>query len=772
MQHRIGIVSVTLIGMLVMFVPMRQACAQDHSEFDVIVPQRYLVRPGMVELRAVEVDVDVVDQVATTHMALVLHNPTDAPREAQLVLPVPRDAAIRSFGVDAISEEPNAVLLPREEATRVYRDIVRKMVDPGLLEFVGTGLIQSSVFPVPAGGTQTFRVVYEHALPAESGRVEYELPRSQSLSGQSVQWTIGVRIRSSRPIGAVYSPTHPLDERRTSANDMRLKVLDAQQPGPVRLYYVLADSEGAAITTLLYPDGRVADGAGGYFMIFLSAPDEPAGEVMKREVTLVLDRSGSMRGSKIEQAKGAAMQIIEALDDGERFNIIDYADTIESFAPAAVEKNAETIARAREYVAQIKAVGGTNIHDALLEAVRAQPGEGVLPIVLFLTDGLPTVGPTSETEIREAVSRGNEFKRRIFTFGVGYDVNAPLLTALARQSRAVPTFVDPDEDVEVKVGQVFSKLGGPVLALPELHVVSAELAIRPSPIRELMPGELPDVFAGEQLIVLGQYTSDEAMTIAITGDSGRERRTLTTRLDPKMASRSNGFVARLWAQRKIATLIDALRQAGADGQMTPEDPRYKELVDSIVALSQEYGILTEYTAFLAIEDAYKENLANDGVVQYRLGFEALRGRSGQRAVAQDKTNLGRQQAQRVSNTAESITLLVNPSPNAPAGGQNASRIDLGGQLVPYADARTIMSSVQNIAGRAFYLRGERWVEASLLDRADEDPEQTIEFGSEAYDKLAEALIEQNQQALLGLNVNADVYLEYEGQRVLLRRPTK
>lgn len=737
---------------------------------DIIIPQRHWTRPGMVEVKGVEVDIDVVDQVATTHMAIVLHNPTGSPREAQLVLPVPREAAIRSFGVDAISEEPNAVLLPREEATRIYREIVSKMVDPGLLEFVGTGLIRSSVFPVPAGGTQTFRVVYEHAMPSEAGRVDYVLPRSQSLASHAVNWTIGMRIRSARDIGAVYSPTHALDESRSSARDIRVKVLDAGQAGPFRLCYVPADKQGAAITTILYPDARVSDGKGGYFMLFLSAPDKVGGPVMKREVTLVLDRSGSMRGEKIEQARSAALQVIEALNEGELFNIIDYSDTIESFAPAPVAKNAETVSKAREYIGQIRAVGGTNIHDALLTAVKAKPAEGHLPIVLFLTDGLPTVGPTSEVAIREAVERANEFKRRVFTFGVGYDVNAPLLTALSQQSRAVPTFVEPREDVEVKVGRVFGKLAGPVLAMPELRVVSPELAIGPSPIRELMPGSLPDLFAGEQLIVLGQYTGSESKTLSISGQSNGEQRTFTTMLDPKSASSANGFVARLWAQRKIGTLIDQIRQTGADGQTNPDDPRYKELVDSVVALSQEYGILTEYTAFIAVEDMYRQNLADKGEMQYRLGLQAVVDRSGERGVQREMLNQQRQQVARPSSAPESqfmplfdVNSAVQNAGGGPGGGGGAPAI---------TSTRDLVNAVQNISGRTFYLRGERWVESALLEKADEAPERTIAFGSTEYDKVVDQLIEQNQQAVLGLNSVQDVYLLVGGKRVLLQRPTE
>jgi len=607
-------------------------------------------------------------------------------------------------------------------------------------------------------------------LEAESGRFEYALPRSQSLSASSVKWSIEMEIQASRPIGLVYSPTHGLDEQRVTKTVSHIKVLGANESGPFRVYFVLAGEGGAGMTTILYPDPSVADGQGGYFMLFLDAPEAIDRPKIAREVTIVIDRSGSMRGEKIEQAKAAALQIIEALDDGERFNIVDYSDTIERFSSEAAVKNPETVAAVRDYINSIKAVGGTNIHDALLEAVRPEPSEGMLPIVLFLTDGLPTVGPTSETVIRDAIRKANTHHRRIFTFGVGFDVNAPLLTALAQQSRAAPAFVAPGEDVEVTVGQVFAKLSGPVLAMPELRPVTMTLSVGPSPIRELMPQQLPDVFAGEQLIVLGQYTTADDLTLAIVGKSGDTERRFTTQIKPGEASHANSFVARLWAQRKIATLIDAIRQAGADGQMSEDDPKFKELVDEVVALSQQYGILTEYTSFLAVEDAYKKNLANDGFLQYRLGQEAVRDRSGRLGVAREQSNQVRQLSARPAGKG-SIDLFIDPAAPSTSGGGSVQTI--AGVDFEVDDASvSIAQSVQNVAGRAFYLRTDRWVEADLLDKADDQPDREIAYGTDAYDQFVDELIEADLVALLGLNTDHDLYLTFNNERVLVRRPTK
>ncbi len=145
--------------------------------------------------------------------------------------------------------------------------------------------------------------------------------------------------------------------------------------------------------------------------------------------------------------------------------------------------------------------GGTNIHDALLESLRPAPAEGTLPIVLFMTDGLPTIGQTSEASIRDLARQHNPHHKRIFSFGVGVDVNTPLLEKIAYENRGFTTFILPAEDVEVKVGRVFDRLKGPVLADPELTIGGDG----PRRVSALIPDRLPDLFEGDQIVLLGQY---------------------------------------------------------------------------------------------------------------------------------------------------------------------------------------------------------------------------------------------------------------------------
>ncbi len=315
----------------------------------------------------------------------------------------------------------------------------------------------------------------------------------------------------------------------------------------------------------------------------------------------MIDRSGSMNGEKIQQVKAAAFQVVEGLGDGETFNIIDYSDYLSSFATRPVVKNRANIAAARDYIRRLAADGGTNLHDALAEALRPEPGEGMLPIVLFLTDGLPTVGICNEAVIRSDAEKLNVHHRRIFTFGVGYDVNAPLLNHLAQKSRATSSFVLPSEDIEAKVSQMFRRLSGPAISDPVLTAVEDGERRR---VIDTLPAVLPDLFEGDQLVVLGKYQGDAPLRFRLDGRFHGKPRSLTFSFKLDRATAKNGFVPRLWASRKIAALVEEIRQSGADPRpaaainQARSDPRLKELVDEIVKLSVEFGVLTEYTAFI------------------------------------------------------------------------------------------------------------------------------------------------------------------------------
>ncbi len=698
-----------------------------------------------IEITGVEVGVVISEQVATTTMDIGLRNLTSTRQEAELVVPVPSGVAVRSFTFQGAAAEPTAELLPKEEAKSAYAAIVAKIRDPALLEFIGCTMIRSAVFPLEPNGTQKVRLTYEQVLAADGNRVDYEIPRTESLD-YTIPWTVSVRIKSTRPVATVYSPTHALDVRRQGPGvvSVRIKPEAADQPGPIRLSY-LTGGDGVAASLLAYPDAR---GDGGYFLLLAGVPatlrTKEGRSAIRREVILVLDRSGSMRGGKIDQVREAAQQVIEGLDDGEAFNVILYNETVEPLSPKPLVKGPETVARAREWLGRATPRGGTNLHDALVEALRMPPTPGALPIVLFLTDGLPTVGRTSEAVIRDAAMKANPHERRIFTFGAGVDVNTPLLEKIAAETRATSTFVLPGEDVEVKVGGVFKRLAGPVLAGPTLSTVDAAVLNVPGRVSDLVPDRLPDLFEDDQLVVLGRYTrGDLPLVFHLTGNCPGRTRDFRFEFDLSAATTRNAFVPRLWASRKIGVLLDAVRQMGAEGTVVSNDPKLKELTDEIVRLSTEFGILTEYTAFLAREGtdlSARDEVLAEAVRNFQ--DRAIRTRSGLGAVNQEVNNMAQRSQTQLNARNEFYDAAMN---------------------------RVAVAAVQQVNDRAFYRRGGQWVDSRLVDRPGRAaPDRTITFGSPEFHELALKLARDHRAGSIALA--GDILMVVDGRTVLVKAP--
>jgi Ca-activated chloride channel family protein len=717
---------------------------------NVIMPQTNvfaITSVAGVQITRVNVGIGILEQAATVTMEILLRNYSISRLEAELIIPVPMGVVIKGFTFEGAGAEPTVQLLPKAEAHRIYDEIVAKVRDPALLEFVGYNLIRSSVFPVEAGGRQKIRVSYEQLLPADGNRVDFVLPRSESLQ-QQVPWDIAIGIQAKKAISTVYSPSHKIETRRVHENHVRAQLADdaAQEPGPFRISYLLED-KGVTASLFAYPDAK----NGGYFLLLAglpaALPTANKSTTLRREVTMVIDRSGSMRGEKMAQVQEAVVQILNGLDDGEAFNIIVYNHVVDVFAPAPVIKRSETLQAARAYLAAIMPSGGTNIHDALLEALRQKPVAGMLPIILFLTDGLATIGQTAEVDIRNTAGKANVYQRRIFTFGVGLDVNTPLLEAIAAATRATTTFIFPQEDVRFKVAQVFKRLSGPVLAdiTLTIHDAANNTGGR---VQDVIPAVLPDLFAGDQLVLTGRYIGEQPLVFEIGGQYLGSPKKFRYTFGLERATVRNAFVPRLWASRQIATLIAAIRQLGADSPPaagTTPNPRFKELVDEVIRLSTEFGILTEYTAFLAREGtdlARREQVS--GEAQKNFIERAWNSRSGLSSVNQDINAQEQKQLKYLNNRNSFWDARMN---------------------------RVTIGAVQQIQDLSFYQRSGRWVDSRMVHEEGRlSPKKVIVFGSEEFKELALKLAEQGRQGCLALS--GEILVIVDGELTLIKMPTK
>src|SRR5262245_10935419 len=409
-----------------------------------LIPEEKFAVPPLAMLNH-NVGIAIDDQVAVTHVEQTFRNHTDRRLEATYVFPVPKGAGVTRFTMVVNGKEVTGELVEAKRARDIYTSIVRRTQDPGLLEYIGNDLLQMKVFPIEPRSDQKVSVTYASVADRSSGVVEYVYPLKTDGKATATleKFSVSATIKSQHGVSNVYSPTHAIG--LTRANDREVKVsFDKNQAlldRDFQLFYALGDKD-VGLTALAH---RPVAGEAGYFTLLVTPKVEIAREYrVPRDVVLVLDTSGSMRGPKMDQARNALKYVLKNLDKGDRFALINFATTVNRYRDDLTEVNDEQLAQAVKWVDKLEATGGTAINDAMLSALALRSkDEGRTFTVVFFTDGQPTIGETNVEKVMTNIMARNTANTRVFTFGVGDDVNATFLDGLAEKTRAVSTYVRP-----------------------------------------------------------------------------------------------------------------------------------------------------------------------------------------------------------------------------------------------------------------------------------------------------------------------------------------
>ncbi|HZI19180.1 MAG TPA: VIT and VWA domain-containing protein [Pyrinomonadaceae bacterium] len=689
------------------------------------VPPRPVPLPRALPVKSVRIETKIAAQVATTRVEQVFRNDTGATLEGTYFFPIPETASITEFAIWEGDRRLVGEVRSREEARRIYDEIVRRQRDPGLLEYAGRDLFQASVFPIPPHSDKKLELVYTQVLKAESGTVAYRYPLGTGRNLSQITGTVSgrVEIAAREPVRNLYSPTHEVEVARRGERQavVSFEAKAGQEPRDFQMFYTLSEADfGLTLLTHREP------GKDGYFLLTISPKDDVAErEYAAKDVVFVLDTSGSMADAgKMEKARSALLFGVRSLRDGDRFNVINFAGEEHLMSAGLARANAAGKARGEEFIKDLRPVGGTNINGALVAAMRQFELSERPRLLVFMTDGLPTVGETKIERIVENARQARVPGVRLFTFGVGYDVNTALLDKLAAENGGVAEYVEPREDLEVKVSNFFTKINHPVLT--GLALSTGEV------VTDLVyPRELPDIFRGTQLTLVGRYRNGADLrnvVLGLTGRTGGRERSFTYRaLAFPLVERENDFLPRLWATRRVGWLMEQIRTNGEQ----------KELRDEVVDLGTRYGIVTPYTSYLALEPGATADGSNALPLQNR----AARPRpAGSTAVGAEARAGGATAGARAPRGLDHGEAAVRESKRQRAQ-QDAERDEAG----PADD------SVRKVGGKTFYLREGVWVDAEFKEEA-RLPETRLVFGSEEYFALAGRVPELARYLALGERV--------------------
>jgi Ca-activated chloride channel family protein len=546
------------------------------------------------------VRVELVDRVLRYEVTETFINRGSRVGEADFMFPLPKGAAFQDLKLSINGEMVSGETMNANQARQIYEEIVRRQRDPALLEWMGYGLLRARIFPIAPGEQKKVVVRFQTVAEREGDalRVDYfrGMRNSQrELSQQPEVRTSFVLTYPDEPMyGRAYSPTHSLYEggyvrdredseeadrsfvSNVRSSMRRVEVRDAT--GEVTILIPVRRSMSAAIGVLANAPGN----GDGFALITLSPPSVRPRPV-PRDLTFVVDVSGSMSGQKIEQARAAGKQILNSLSPLDRFRLIDFSSDVRTFRDGFSAATRENLRAAARYLDQLEPQGSTNISGALDEALSTSAQPGRLPIILFLTDGQPTVGERDPSVIASQVAK-ERGSRRLFTFGVGADLNVPLIEQLAIEGRGTASFVRPEESVERAVGIVASRLTSPLVTDVRVHGDGVRLL-------KMHPSGPVDIFAGEDLVILARYSGSGDAVVRFDGQTTNGPVSWSSRVSFPERSRENPFVARLWATQRVGYLSAEKRKHGGS----------QEINDEIRDLGERFGIPTEFSSYLVVE---------------------------------------------------------------------------------------------------------------------------------------------------------------------------
>ncbi len=674
------------------------------------VPQRPL------KVKSIKLTTKITDQVAVTHVEQVFENDTPYLLEGVYFFPLPDNVSITEFAMWDGEKRLVGEARSRDEARRIYNEIVRSRRDPALLEYAGKNLFQASIFPIQPRSDKKIELTYSQVLRNEGGSVAYRYPLGTGWQANGfwvpprpipmpmprrevepqtprpgnpsvAQISAVVEISSRAAIKGVYSPSHEIDVKRDGERKARLSFESRSAAGQdFQLFYTLSDQDfGLSLLTHREP------GKDGYFLLLVSPKAElDERQVSAKDVVFVLDTSGSMaEEGKMDKAKAALRHGVSALEARDRFTIVSFAGEERLMSERIVAADEDGKRQAREFIERMRPTGGTNINDALMAAFKQlQSGERPQMVVL-ITDGQPTVGETQAARILANAKQTNKTNARLFTFGVGYDVNTLLLDGLANENRGAVSYIEPKEDIEVKVSSFFAKVNHPVLGDVKIDWGGVETDL-------VYPRSTPDIFHGSQLVLIGRYRPTvRSMRLTLNGAvNGRERRFVYDDLQFPEKHGDHEFLPHLWAMRRVGHLLDQIRLNGES----------KELRDEIVELGTRYGIVTPYTSYLVLEPGMRLQSVSGGVMApsnsrqaYERPKEAFKSAVGKDAViaSQEKEELRRADK-------------VQPSPST--------------------------NQMRQVAGKTFYLRDGVWTDSEFKAET-KLPVVTLKFASDEYFNL-------------------------------------
>lgn len=670
-----------------------------------IIVKRHPQGPVNLKLRSENVNVIIDDVIATTEVTQVFYNPLPYQNvEGYFYFPLPKGSVIKDFSMYINGKKMQAEMLDAKKAKKIYEDIVRQQRDPALLEFGENNVMKVRIFPIAPKSEKKITIKYIEKLERNNGTTTYQyLLKNKYVDTSKInELVFHINMKSNDEIKNIFSPTHDLDIVRKNKNSAKISFESNRfiSDDVLKLFYAISNDKLGHSMLSFKPENE-----NGFFMSNIS-PGLKNNPIPK-DLAIVFDASGSMSGKKLEKTKNAIQFILNSLNKEDRFNLIRFSTEATALFDKLHDGNKTNINEAITFLNRLKALGGTNIEEALHLAFQQKTNSNKPFHILFITDGKPTIGEINHHKLLESIKEKNIKNTKIFTLGIGTDVNTHLLDKLAKNTKAFRSYVLPKEDIEVKISNFYTKIANP--ALTDLEITFKNNV----KVMDLYPKNLPDLFYGESISIFGRFVGAKESEIEISGKINGETKKWTFKADFQNHKKENDYIAQLWAVRSVAYMLEQIRLNGNN----------TELKEEIVKLAKEYGIITPYTSYLILEDEQTNTRSNNQNSNFTEDFMDLKKQEINHdvAVVNEKISVGYKSVRKskeynIMSNIESKRAMMN------------NQYEMQNNKIQ--NIKMILNS-----GRVFYQNFKnQWVD-SWIEKNQNLKQVIIKFGSDEYFKL-------------------------------------
>jgi Ca-activated chloride channel family protein len=669
--------------------------------------------------KKLRIDVQMDGPMAITTVEQTFENGTGQRLEGDYFFPLPKNAVIKEFRMEMNGEMVKAEMLDAQKARQIYEDIVRQMKDPALLEFSDQGMLRMRIFPIEPNSTKEIKLVFAHYMPTDNGTYEYVYPlNALKYNSHPIEDVVmNVDIKANEKIRNVYSPTHLVDVVHNSdfKAHASMELGKDEMPSQFKLYYSTSSSL-LGLSMFQFKEKN----EDGFFIADISPGFIDQNKVVSKDVTFIMDISGSMRGDKIIQARNTLSKCVEQLNPGDKFEIITFGTEAYQLFGKRTIVDETSKKKAYEFINRIEPLGGTNMDAAFGLAMQEKVDITRPSNIIFITDGRPTIGEYDEAKLMKKISSTNAKSHRIFTFGVGEDLNIKLLDLIAADGRGLRAYISEGDDISKTVTSFFKKISAPVLSDVKISFADAPNEY------QVFPKNCPDIFYGSSLTVSGRFRNPGNTKLIVEGMLNGVPQKFEYDVAFKEEAAEQEFVPAIWASRRVGDLLDQIRLTGENA----------EIKDEIVTLSRRYGIITPYTSYLILEDERAHaNVRGGDVEENQTIFNPNATNTGGVAMQKEYDDLKKDNGYGAQEKSTEIQQLNTSS--------NISDTKLANKRMKVMEGESD-NKPQNIVcdntianGRAMYQTDSMMVDADvMLDKNSKLKKKEIKFASEEYFNLA------------------------------------